>query len=104
MNWLRTAGFAIAGFLVMLGLQMYGRDGRKVKRAEDRETAFLIDGSAKAKAKADKENAKATVFKERAKEADKATKAKLNEIDAKDTDMGDLLSAYHAERLRQSNP
>lgn len=103
MNWLRTVGIAIGGFLLLLAFQILGRDGRRAKKAEDRETALLIEGSEKAKAKAKKQNAKATALKKRAKDAAKATEAKLDEIDKVDSNMGDLVSHYRAERLRQSN-
>jgi len=101
MNWLRTVGVAIGGFLLLMAFQILGRDGRRAKKAENQADALLKEGSDKSKAKAEKKNAKATFLKDRAKASAKKTKETLNAIDQADNDSGKLLSAYKSERLRQ---
>jgi len=101
MNWLRTVGLAIGGFLLFMAFQIFGRDGRRAKKAEDREAKLLKEGSDKSKAKAEKFNAKASKLKARAKQSAASTKVRLDEIDQVDNDMGALLSKFRAERLHQ---
>jgi len=99
MKWLRTAGMALAGFLLLLGLTMLGRDARRAKRAEQREQNLLAEGTDKALNKAVKQNQKATELKKRAAEAASATRVKLDQIGAKDEDMASILADWNTDRL-----
>ncbi len=92
MKWLNTLWLAIATLLGVVAFAMLGRSGRQQKRAEDRETGYLIDGTDKALKRADKENIKANAHKLKAKEAAKTTTKILEGV--QDESLAKLISDY----------
>ena len=99
MTWLRTAALALAGILLAIGFSMFGRDGRRRRKAEQRNEQLLADGSNKALEKAVKESDKADKFKARATQSAAAGQAALDKIGAKDEDIADMVSAWNSSRL-----
>ncbi len=96
MTLLRSIGLAIAGFLVLLGFSILGRSKRQLRKAEDRETALLIDGSAKARLKAEKHGAKATKLQANAAEAAITGQKLIDQVGADNEDMRSILDTYRA--------
>ena len=92
MTWLNKIWLVIAGLLAAVGLSMLGRSGRQQKRAEDRETGYLLDGSAKALKKANSENKLAKKHAEAAKQAAAMTEKALEGI--RDQDTADIISKW----------
>jgi hypothetical protein len=82
----------IAAFVALVGLSMLGRSGRQLKRAEDRETGYLIEGTDKALKRAAIQNKKANTHKQAAKEAATATRQVLEGINDKSTT--DIISRW----------
>ncbi len=95
MTLLRSIGLAIAGFLVLLGFSMLGRSKRQLRKAEDRETALLIEGTETARLKAERHGAKATKLQARAAEALNKGRELLDEV-GKDEDMASILSDWRS--------
>lgn len=96
-RWLLWFG----GALLAVALVILGRDGRQLRRLEQRRTAELAQGSKDAMFRAEKLKAQAEKRKADADRAAAKTIEKLEELNGKDQDMDDLLSAWQSERLRQ---
>ena len=95
--------YGLGAFLLGFGLYLLGRDGRAARRADDRLTDLLATDTTKNLDRAEKEAKKAEAAKARAEQAAEVTRKKLEQIRDKDTDMGDLLAAFDAERVRQQS-
>lgn len=91
----------LGGFLLVLALAILGRDARALKRTEHQRDELLATGANEHKKKAEQLNLKAEKQKEAAEDAMNATIKRLDALDEKDNDMGDLLSAWQSERVRQ---
>ncbi len=96
MTLLRSIGLAIAGFLVLLGFSMLGRSKRQLRKAEDRETALLIEGTAEARLKAERHGAKATKLQARAAEAAVTGQKLIDRVGADNEDMRSILDTYRS--------
>ena len=92
---------AFGGLLLAAGLIMLGRDGRALRRTEEDRDRRLATGIKSEQDKAEKLNKKAERHKEGARLAAEETRRRLEARDASDNDMGDLLSAFESERVRQ---
>ena len=91
----------IGTFLLGVALYLLGRNALK---AQNQEHAADVLRATKIKAhqdKAEKLNRKAQGHREAAAQAAEATQAKLEKISEGNTDMGDLLSSWQSERVRQ---
>ncbi len=75
---------------------MLGRSKRQLRKAEDRETALLIDGSAKARLKAEKHGAKATKLQANAAEAAVTGQKLIDRVGADNEDMASILSDWRS--------
>lgn len=97
---MRKFFLALGALILAIGFAMLGRDNRRRERAEEREIGYLIDGSEKALKKAQVENEKANVARERAKEAAKVGQAALDKIGAKDAEMADVIADWNTDRVQ----
>ena len=91
----------LGGALLAVGLVLLGREGRALRRTEEDRDRRLATGIKTEQVKAEKLNKKAERHKEGAKLAAEETRKRLEARDASDNDMGDLLSAFESERVRQ---
>lgn len=92
MLWLRKSWLWLAGALALAAFAMLGRDGRRLRKAEDKEQRLLAEGSSKARAKAIKMNAKAETLKAQAAEAAEVGKIAIDGV--KDEKLQDIISAW----------
>lgn len=93
----------LGGILLGVALVILGRDGRQVRRLEQRRDEELASGSTDAMHRAELLKAKAEKRKADADRAAAKTIEKLEELRDKDQDMDDLLSAWESERVRQQS-
>lgn len=93
----------LGGFLLVMALAILGRDARALKRTEQHRDELLATGASEHKKKAEQLNRKAEKQKAAAQDAMDATVKRLDALDEKDNDMGDLLSAWQSERVRQQS-
>ncbi|KPK74254.1 MAG: hypothetical protein AMJ84_00255 [Acidithiobacillales bacterium SM23_46] len=96
-KWLIILG----GALLAAALAILGRDSRALRRTEEQRDEILQTGIDENSAKARKLAAKAEKRKADAQAAVDETVRRLDALDEKDNDMGDLLSDWQSERVRQ---
>lgn len=98
---IRKILIGLGAALLAAGLVILGRDGRALRRTEENRDRLLATKIKSDQDKAEKLNKKAERHKAGAAAAAEATRARLEARDASDNDMGDLLSAFESERVRQ---
>lgn len=91
----------LGGALLTLALILLGRDGRALKRVEQRRDEDLEGRKTVALGGAARMARKAEEHKRAARLAAEKTKTILETHDEKDPSMGDLLSAWESRRVRK---
>jgi len=96
MKWLRRIGYALAAALIAAGFGMLGRPARRQKKAEGQRDALLLDGSRKARDKADKARKRADQHQVDAQDAAIAGQAAIDKVGDSDESMAKLLDSWRS--------
>ena len=86
--------YALAGFLVVVGFSILGRDERRAKKAGAQRDALLVDGSKAAKEKAKKAGEKADKLQAQAAEAAKVGEAVVNDVGSNNETIASVLDGW----------
>lgn len=95
MKWLRTAGIVLAGILVAVGFSLLGRPARQLKKVQGERDELLLDGSRRARDKAEKAGKKADQLQTHADEAKAKGQAAIDGVG--DEDMRSVLDSWRSD-------
>ncbi len=86
--------YALAAFLVVLGFAILGRDEKAAKKAGAQRDALLVDGSRKARDKAEAAGKRADKLQEDAKVAAEIGKAAVDNVGNNNETIASVLDAW----------
>jgi hypothetical protein len=99
MNWLKRRWWALAGFLIVVGFAILGRDEKAAKKASKQRDDLLLAGSQSAKDKAIQAGQQADDRQADAVEAAEVGKAAIDKVGKNGETMASMLDAWKSDSV-----